>query len=410
MTTLSPPPKMQFFNSNGQPLAGGKLYTYAAGTTTPLATYVDNTGVTPNSNPVILNGRGEANVWLSGAAYKFRLTDSNDVELWTVDYVSGSVSAVSPAFSGNVVITSDSAFPALKITQVGSGNAITVQDSADPDATPFVVDATGRVGIGTIAPQHALDINDGILDFTSNGTIYTQLYANASSSFIEVEGSRSLVVRTDNVMRLNLDDTGAGFTVPVYVPGNPLFALEAAPKQYVDAAAFQATPAGVIAPFAGTSVPTGWLACNGASVLQSAYPNLFAAIGTTWGSSGAGYFNVPDLRGMFLRGTGTNTTGASSGAVGPAVAGYAADTYLNHSHTATSNVTDPTHSHSYTAGGVAAALLQTGATGANLSAPAADTTGAASTGITVSTTVATSTTGGTETKPKNYGVLYIIKT
>jgi hypothetical protein len=45
----------QFFNNNGVPLAGGKIYTYAAGTTTPQATYTTNSGVTPHSNPIILN-------------------------------------------------------------------------------------------------------------------------------------------------------------------------------------------------------------------------------------------------------------------------------------------------------------------------------------------------------------------
>ena len=62
MASLSPPPKLQFFGSDGLPLVGGKLYTYAAGTTTPLATYVDHDGVTQNTNPVILDSNGEADV------------------------------------------------------------------------------------------------------------------------------------------------------------------------------------------------------------------------------------------------------------------------------------------------------------------------------------------------------------
>lgn len=87
MANLPPPPKLQFFDANGNPLSGGKLYTYAAGTTTPLATYTDSSGGTPNTNPVILDSRGEANVWLGPASYKFKLTTSTDVELWTVDNV-----------------------------------------------------------------------------------------------------------------------------------------------------------------------------------------------------------------------------------------------------------------------------------------------------------------------------------
>jgi hypothetical protein len=61
---LTPSPKVQFFDANGEPLVGGKLYTYAAGTSSPLATYTDSTGNTANANPVILDSRGEANVWL----------------------------------------------------------------------------------------------------------------------------------------------------------------------------------------------------------------------------------------------------------------------------------------------------------------------------------------------------------
>jgi len=85
MAMLTPSPKMQFFDANGNPLVGGKLYTYAAGTNTPLATYTDAGGATPNSNPVILDSRGEANVWLGVTQYKFTLKDSLDNLIWTVD-------------------------------------------------------------------------------------------------------------------------------------------------------------------------------------------------------------------------------------------------------------------------------------------------------------------------------------
>lgn len=88
MATLTPSAKQQFFDANGNPLAGGKLYTYAAGTTTPLVTYTNSGGITANTNPIILDSRGEANIWLGSAAYKFKLTTSTDVELWTVDDVS----------------------------------------------------------------------------------------------------------------------------------------------------------------------------------------------------------------------------------------------------------------------------------------------------------------------------------
>lgn len=87
MTSLSAPPKLQFFASDGTPLAGGKLYTYAAGTTSPLTSYASNGTSTPNTNPIILNSRGEASVWLGDLAYKFALYTPDNVLIWTVDNV-----------------------------------------------------------------------------------------------------------------------------------------------------------------------------------------------------------------------------------------------------------------------------------------------------------------------------------
>jgi len=86
-TSLSPTPKLQFFDLNGAPLSGGLLYTYAAGTTTPLASYTDSTGLIANTNPIVLDSRGEANVWLGGASYKLALYTSVGVLIWTVDNI-----------------------------------------------------------------------------------------------------------------------------------------------------------------------------------------------------------------------------------------------------------------------------------------------------------------------------------
>ena len=78
MTVLAPYLTAQFFNNQGQPNVGGLLYSYAAGTSTPLATYTDNTGVTQNPNPVFLNYRGEVPaIWVNpNVAYKFILEDN----------------------------------------------------------------------------------------------------------------------------------------------------------------------------------------------------------------------------------------------------------------------------------------------------------------------------------------------
>lgn len=86
--SLSPLSVQKFFDNNGVVLANGTLSTYSAGTTTPIATYVDSTGVTANTNPILLNARGECNCWLlPNVGYKFVLQDSFGNTIWTVDNV-----------------------------------------------------------------------------------------------------------------------------------------------------------------------------------------------------------------------------------------------------------------------------------------------------------------------------------
>lgn len=89
---LSPIGNAQISDANGNPLVGGKIYTYLAGSTTPVATYTDNTGLTQQANPIILNSLGlpSSSLWLfGGVAVKFVIQDSTGVTLRTVDNVIG---------------------------------------------------------------------------------------------------------------------------------------------------------------------------------------------------------------------------------------------------------------------------------------------------------------------------------
>ncbi len=85
------PEKQTFFSGSGTLLSGGKLYTYAAGTSTPKDTYTEIDGATTNANPIILNARGEVpnGVFGTTGAYKLVLKDASDVTLWTRDNVYG---------------------------------------------------------------------------------------------------------------------------------------------------------------------------------------------------------------------------------------------------------------------------------------------------------------------------------
>jgi hypothetical protein len=93
VTVLSPTAKQKFFDSNGAPAAGYKLFTYAAGTATKTATYTDSTGGSLNANPIVLDYRGECNLWIPpNVAYKYVFASPTDTDppgapIWTIDNV-----------------------------------------------------------------------------------------------------------------------------------------------------------------------------------------------------------------------------------------------------------------------------------------------------------------------------------
>lgn len=90
---LAPVAKAKFFDNAGRPAVGYKLFTYAAGTSTKLATYANQTTGSPNTNPVILDFRGEANIWMPpNVAYKLIFSPPTDTDpptspIWTIDNI-----------------------------------------------------------------------------------------------------------------------------------------------------------------------------------------------------------------------------------------------------------------------------------------------------------------------------------
>ena len=123
---VMPYAKIQFFDRNGKPLASGKLYSYVAGTTTPKATYVSSTGAA-NTNPVILDAAGRAEIWLDlTTSYKFILKDRNDVQQWSVDQITdwgGNYASGTTTLSGDV----GGAFTATVVDSI-QGIAISTTD------------------------------------------------------------------------------------------------------------------------------------------------------------------------------------------------------------------------------------------------------------------------------------------
>lgn len=175
-------------------------------------------------------------------------------------------------------------------------------------------------------------------------------------------------------------------------------------------------PPGAVMAFARNSAPDGWIECNGSAISRSVYADLFAAIGTTFGAgNGSSTFNVPNLRGEFIRGWDNGRNVDAGRTFGSAQA----EEIKTHNHA----LTDPGHSHSVSDPGhnhtVSPAAYAPGAApGSRNMTPSQVgwgtqyTTTSATTGITVgsnSTGISIQSTGGAETRPRNIAMLYCIK-
>lgn len=174
---------------------------------------------------------------------------------------------------------------------------------------------------------------------------------------------------------------------------------------------------GMVSYTAAGAAPVGWLKANGAAINRTTYADLFAAIGTTYGAgNGSTTFNLPDLRGEFIRGW-DEGRGADPGRT---FASFQGQSFLSHGH----GVNDPTHAHGVFDPGHAHVYNRTDATTnapANLGLQYFALTGlgqpgvgtsASGTGIGIfgaGTGISIQANGGSETRPRNVALLPIIK-
>lgn len=194
--------------------------------------------------------------------------------------------------------------------------------------------------------------------------------------------------------------SGGTLTGNLTLPGVPTTTNMAATKGYVDTqiagipAATDLTPAGTVIYTARTTAPTGYLKANGAAISRTTYATLFAAIGTLYGiGDGSTTFNLPDLRGEFVRGF-DDGRGVDTGRT---MGSNQAQNYQSHNHL----VSDPGHSHTYQSATSGQEVIE----GSGRAVQAyTENTSSQTTGITIQNN------GGTETRPRNIALLGCIKT
>lgn len=204
MATIAPYGIYQAFDDNGDPLSGGFLYTYEAGTTTPKATYTTADGDIQNSNPVELDASGQANVWLGDGGYKFILKDADLNTIFTTDDIGGSSNA---AFGGEVnlistntaitsvyansvnICTASPTLSLLPVVSAGEGFYFCVKNQGsgtvtiDPDAGELIDGAsTKTIGAGLSA-----------LIICSGTTWYTLFLQPSGVSFTQTEDFAGLI-------------------------------------------------------------------------------------------------------------------------------------------------------------------------------------------------------------------------
>jgi microcystin-dependent protein len=228
---------------------------------------------------------------------------------------------------------------------------------------------------------------NGTATFTSTVTVPDASFANAKLATVATNTIKGRVTagtgavedltgaQATTILSAVVGDSGSGGTkglVPAPAAG------DTAAARFLSAAGTfaAAVPVGSVTMYAANTAPTGWLECSGAAVSRTTYAGLFAAIGTVFGSGdGSTTFNLPQMQGEFARGWDNGRGVDPARAFGSAQA----DEFEAHTHTVVSRQDDTPNT------GIAG--------GAN----------------TVTGSETTSSTGGSETRPRNIALMFIIK-
>lgn len=223
--TLSPTPVQRFVDNNGNPLVGGKLFTYIAGTTTKQSTFVDSAGITPNTNPVILDYRGEARLWIPpNVGFKYVLAPSTDTDpptnpIWTVDQL---VNSQLITLYGGVDVGSVNAYVinfTANFTSYTDG-IIIYWVPANTNTGPSTINVNG-LGVITILNQNGNPLTAGQIVVNGITAVFYKggnFYLTSATGSIPQSGTFSAVVTGGSNPNLTCRYTINGSFVSIDIP------------------------------------------------------------------------------------------------------------------------------------------------------------------------------------------------
>lgn len=274
------------------------------------------------------------------------------------------------------------------------------------------INSSGNVGIGTTNPNAKLTVNssgsdEASISLRNNAGNYYTLWNDNGSSLLNFQygGVTKMVMNSSGNVGIGTTNPGTALEVSGTISATNISATSLTVNGVAvtgGGGGGSGVPSGAVMSFAMSSCPTGWLKANGAAVSRVTYASLFTAIGTTFGTGdGSTTFNVPELRGEFIRGLDDARGIDASRALGSAQSSQ----NLAHTHTGTADSAGA-HTHSESGSVTSSPAYNGGSPGS--SGPRFGTTTTGSAGAHTHTLTINSD-GGTEARPRNIALLYCIK-
>lgn len=236
MATLATNVSFQCLGLDGKPLAGGKVYTYEAGTTTPKNTYTTHEGDVPNTNPVILDQSGKAKIYLGDGAYRIRIEDKDGALVDDINQISRYVTQSDFAEFQQTVETGINELEQVKDQidtyvdssindQKGYAGGIVPLDEnlkIDPIYIPELIESgvipsatTSEKGVAKIAETEIVQAGVNDTDFITPKKLLDFIKTNViKSDFVDVKANRAIGVTYTNPSTSQYLNVRINATVP----------------------------------------------------------------------------------------------------------------------------------------------------------------------------------------------------